>query len=167
MTYITDDRLDYSLETQLNHCVEQLETELHDLRRQAAHHKTVIDALPGYIAWKDMSGNYIDHNAMCSTLMEHTGLTEKLNRTHLSGLDSHAIFSEQTADEVVSLDETVLNKNVAFLHNAPVTFTTDVTRTCLTYRTPMHDASGDPTGTLGNTIDYTNLLKKSSTDLWE
>ncbi len=114
----------------------------------------VIDTIPGIIWWKDTNSRYLGCNM---SLALKAG---KNNTKEIIGKSDFELPWVSQAAQFRAADERVMKTNAADYHIVePIEHHDGKISWLDTSKVPLHDAQGNVTGTVGNSVDITTIVK--------
>lgn len=124
----------------------------------------LLDSLPGSIYWKDRDGHYMGCNRF---VLEMAGFNK---HSEIIGKTDYELCWRQFADEWAAADNKVLLSEKSLILEEKVKLSSGKILTELTHKSPLKDQDGNIIGTIGASLDITELketqakLKKADTE---
>jgi signal transduction histidine kinase/CheY-like chemotaxis protein/HPt (histidine-containing phosphotransfer) domain-containing protein len=114
--------------------------------------KSILNALPGSIYWKDKKGLYLGRNAYAAEKMLLLSSEDNQN-VEMIGKTDYDLFPQKTADEYKKNDLKAMQTRKEVLAEEEVTLPNAEMLTQLSIKKPLFDENGRVVGVIGNTID--------------
>lgn len=132
-----------------------LEQKLCERENECCQLKSLIEALPGDIYWKDLQGVWLGVNRRGEQTLKRLGFIR--NSQDVIGKTDYDLFNQETADSYRRNDLEVLEKQIEIAHEEMVELNTGERMIQLSTKRPYRDKNGQVIGIVGNTIDITYL----------
>jgi len=121
------------------------------LRNQHEMLNAIIEGTTAATYVKDLQGRYLLMNSAGAALMGK-------DPNEIIGKDDLALFSSESAQEIMARDGEILESGVAQAYEEEVT-SGNVTRTFLSTKAPLRDAQGRIAGVVGSSLDITERYR--------
>jgi PAS domain S-box-containing protein len=121
------------------------------LRNQHEMLNAIVEGTTAATYVKDLQGRYLLMNSAGAALVGK-------NLNEIIGKDDSALFSRESAQEIIARDRAVLDAGVVQTYEEEVT-SGNVTRTFLSTKGPLRDAKGHIAGVVGNSLDITERYR--------
>ncbi|MBL7479710.1 ATP-binding protein [Legionella bononiensis] len=133
----------------------ELRTKLALIENECCQLKSLIEALPGDIYWKDLNGIWLGVNERGEESLKRMGFIR--HREEVLGKTDYELFNKETADIYRKNDLEVITKKIEIAYEENVELVTGENLTQLSTKRPIFDKNGAVSGVVGNTIDITYL----------
>lgn len=133
----------------------ELCTQLASPENECFQLKSLIEALPGDIYWKDLNGVWLGVNDRGEESLKRMGFIR--HREEVLGKTDYELFNKETADTYRKNDLEVITKKIEIAHEETVELITGVKMVQLSTKRPIWGKNGKVSGVVGNTIDITYL----------
>jgi PAS domain S-box-containing protein len=151
------DDLDHELaqvESRLAQEITERERTTRELRQQRSVLRSVIDAFPYCIFWKDREGVYLGANENKLRALGLQSVEQLIGKT-----DYDTAISKENAEFYRTVDKRVMDSNEPILNLEETQQRPDGPHVLLTTKVPLHDDAGSVTGILGMYVDVTERTR--------
>ncbi|MFW2535204.1 response regulator [Legionella sp. 28fT52] len=121
--------------------------------------KSMIDALPGDVYWKDIDGVWSGLNQHCAESLQRMGFISKADESLVLGKTDYELFDKDTADGYRRNDLEVMKNRVEITREEATQLPNGDVVTLLSKKTPFLDKNNNLIGILGNSIDISDRKK--------
>ncbi|KTD49814.1 response regulator [Legionella quateirensis] len=126
--------------------------------------KSMIDALPGDVYWKDIDGVWSGLNQHCAESLKRMGFISEANESYVVGKTDYDLFNKETADEYRKNDLEVMKHRIEITREEATQLPNGEIVTLLSKKRPFLDKNNNLIGIIGNSIDISDR-KKMETEL--
>jgi two-component system aerobic respiration control sensor histidine kinase ArcB len=124
--------------------------------------KSMIDALPGDVYWKDINGVWSGLNQHCAESLKRMGFISKAHESYVVGKTDYELFTKETADEYRRNDLEVMNNRIEITREEATQLPNGEIVTLLSKKRPFLDKNNNLIGIIGNSIDISDRKKMES-----
>jgi PAS domain S-box-containing protein len=129
-----------------------------EIRQQRTVLRSVIDAFPYCIFWKDREGVYLGANENKLRALGLSSVDQLIGKT-----DYDTAISKENAAFYRSVDKRVMDSGEPILNLEETQQRADGPHVLLTTKVPLHDDAGTVTGILGMYVDVTERTRMDPT----
>lgn len=115
--------------------------------------KAIIDQLPAYVYWKDLTGKILGCNQLQAESLGFASTSD------LIGKNMYDLFPKAQAEAIINIDNETIQSNKAIIRQETATFC-DKKKYILSIKAPLKNNEGACAGLIGISLDITGDLQR-------